>query len=139
MMEYMEFDRRASRNLKPVEYLLQFGQAVSAATVKANEHNMKHGFELHITVNADNDTQLTMQKCMAAYNKTRNLGGWSFSRIDGDPVLGAGVKSYLTSYAESFDVALVKLSAMASSLRSEGVQIMREKIELIMHDVRYQS
>lgn len=36
MMVYMEFDRHADKTVPPVEYLIQYGQAVSRATVEAN-------------------------------------------------------------------------------------------------------
>ena len=87
-------------------------------------------FESHIT-------------CLGHEEKVKEVGkamGWSFSKIDGDPVLGQGVKCYLTRHARDY----VKLHGDMMQVKRElqdkdvNVPVLRTKIELIMHDERVQ-
>ncbi len=63
--------------------------------------------------------------------------GWTYSRIDGDPVEGPGVKHYATRHLKSnFDrqEVLFLLNTAADKLREAGVNVTRKKIELVIHD-----
>lgn len=65
--------------------------------------------------------------------------GWKFSRIDGDPVLGDGIKSYLTrQLAHKLGLAHAKdlLDQAADKLKVLGYQILRKKVELVVYDAR---
>lgn len=80
-------------------------------------------FEIHLTFDAPAE-----------------LPGWSYSKIDGDPVLGGGPRHYLTSYATSLERALAKIgdARLLLGIRFLADHLLREKIEQIVHDVRYQ-
>ena len=65
------------------------------------------------------------------------ISGWKFSAIDGDPVLGAGVKCYLTrQFKASRELADVidDLEGVASELRRNGIEVLRTKVELVVYD-----
>lgn len=74
--------------------------------------------------------------------------GWKFSKIDGDPTLGNGVKCYATKhYNKRLSKAEVAwaLEATAETIRIAGAslgckfRVLREKIELVIHDVRHKE
>lgn len=83
----------------------------------------KGKFEIHLTLNRRVDP----------------LDGWSDSVIDGDPVLGTGIKFYLTSYAGTKEQALARIDTARNrlALRGDIEYLIREKIEEIVHDQRY--
>lgn len=83
----------------------------------------KGKFEIHLTLS----------------KRVETIPGWADSAIDGDPILGQGVKFYLTSYAVTKDAALAKISQAKNTLalRGEYEFLVREKIEEIVHDERY--
>ncbi len=65
--------------------------------------------------------------------------GWKFSCINGDPVLGDGVKCYATMlYAKSKGEDWVKgrLLYIALKMKNEGVKVLRRKVELVIYDDR---
>lgn len=93
-------------------------------------------YELHITVNkADAEGATRVAKELH----------WKTSQIDGDPALGAKPFFYLTTYAakpayESDSgerKARYVLEEGVQALREAGIFVIREKIELIVHDVRH--
>lgn len=57
---------------------------------------------------------------------------WKFSKIDGDPALGPGIKYYLTSH---FSTAMSAYTAMEAAADEVGGAI-RKKIEHIIHDTK---
>lgn len=69
------------------------------------------------------------------------LEGWSYSCIDGDPILGKGPKHYLTRYTSSERDAFVTMNnAMTEQIGPEEAQyLMRAKIEYIVWDMRYET
>jgi len=86
-------------------------------------------FEAHIT-------------CLGHEEKVKEVGeatGWSFSKIDGDPILGQGVKCYLTHHARDYITLHERMLAVKRELQDKDVNVpvLRTKIELIMHDERY--
>lgn len=63
---------------------------------------------------------------------------WKFSAIDGDPVLGPGVKCYATKQFNSKiprEAVLQDLQETAAALVG-SVEIIRKKIELVIYDTR---
>lgn len=63
--------------------------------------------------------------------------GWKYSRIDGDPVLGKGVKEYYTTFfkeEENLDFIITKLELAADRVRNQGHEVLRTKVELVMYD-----
>lgn len=93
-------------------------------------------YECHITL--ESDPHFDVSKIKAA---VENLH-WKFSAIDGDPSLGVGVKCYATAHFNERmgDVAVLKtLNAVADKLYEQGAQVVRRKIELVIHDTRSNS
>lgn len=67
------------------------------------------------------------------------IPGWTYSCIDGDPNLGAGVKSYATAqFKESLGLHTVisYVEEAADILRGDGHEVLRTKVELVVHDSR---
>jgi hypothetical protein len=69
--------------------------------------------------------------------------GWKFSAIDGDPTYGEGVKCYATKHYNYKKLKLGRVDVLVHSLgqylRDQGVRVMREKVELVCVDRRYQT
>ncbi len=64
---------------------------------------------------------------------------WKFSAIDGDPVLGDGVKCYATmlfSKNKPYDDILFDLHKVAIAVQNSGVKVLRRKIEFVLFDDR---
>lgn len=64
---------------------------------------------------------------------------WKFSAIDGDPVLGEGVKCYATRQFKGTsdkESVLIKLRQAAWLLENEGFEVIRRKVELVLYDDR---
>lgn len=62
---------------------------------------------------------------------------WKFSVIDGDPVLGSGVKCYATRLSKESlgaDRVLEQLLHTAATLAWEGCEILRRKVEMVIYD-----
>lgn len=95
----------------------------------------KDYYELHITMNG------TKAQLEALVNRMPNR--WTFSCIDGDPIIGKGVKCYATKhYRISSTRSQVKghLNQAVNYLEqhTDPGTVIREKIELVIHDVRFQ-
>tara|TARA_R110002094_G_scaffold152296_2_gene140183 strand:- start:458 stop:760 length:303 start_codon:yes stop_codon:yes gene_type:complete len=95
---------------------------------------MKQYYECHVTFmeNFDADPDSMGPALM----------GWKFSQIDGDPVLGAGVKSYFTrQFRESLQLDSVKaeVDQVAEVLIAEGYEVLRRKVELVVYDSKQVS
>lgn len=88
-------------------------------------------YEAHITMD-------TFPNVVYLEDLTKELG-WKFSRIDGDPNLGNGVKCYATKQFNGNmykgDV-LGKLLTAAAILEHQGARILRRKVELVLYDDR---
>lgn len=67
------------------------------------------------------------------------IRGWKFSRIDGDPVLGQGVKSYLTRQfkdSRPLEEVVNEVEFAAAQLRDSGPEfvVLRTKVEHVCYD-----
>lgn len=82
-------------------------------------------FECHITVHRDD---------AEAAERIARLNHWKTSKIDGDPVLGNKPFFYLTTHETDYERILVYMRRTANDLRTSGVRVLRQKIELIMLD-----
>lgn len=72
-------------------------------------------------------------------NTVENAPNWKFSAIDGDPALGDGVKCYATKhYNQKYDQEDVQkwVNEMADYLRESSIKVIRQKIELVVYDVK---
>jgi hypothetical protein len=92
-------------------------------------------FEGHITCPAEDSG--IMNDVVSTSHRHDPGFRWTYSRIDGDPILGKGVKAYLTTYSSDYKVLLGRLKGMYHALIAEGVKPMRLKIELICYDERF--
>jgi hypothetical protein len=64
---------------------------------------------------------------------------WKFSKIDGDPTLGKGVKCYATRHFKANvreSEVLHALHDAADFLKRLGITVMRRKIEMVIYDDR---
>jgi hypothetical protein len=61
---------------------------------------------------------------------------WKTSEIARDPVLGEDTYYYLTSHHVDYDAMKDRMDMCVMLLRASGVNIIREKIELIVHDTK---
>lgn len=66
--------------------------------------------------------------------------GWKFSCIDGDPVLGPGIKCYATTFLNPRKIdpggAVKFLRMVAKQLEDSGATVTRRKIEEVIFDDR---
>jgi hypothetical protein len=84
-------------------------------------------FEAHLTLpKADRD--------IASF--VGETTGWTFSEIDGDPLMGAKPYCYLTAYEPDATLLLSRMRGVAHSLRQRGVAVLREKVEQIIYDTK---
>jgi hypothetical protein len=82
------------------------------------------GYECHVTFKGED----------AAAVQELDVPGWKFSKIDGDPVLGAGVKCYLTAHFNTQDVALLSTRIVVGEASRHGLHAIRAKVEHIVYD-----
>ena len=85
-------------------------------------------FEIHITC-------YTSQSLLASEVATQCH--WKTSEIMRDPILGNDTYYYLTKYATTKAIAMAYIEEASIELLARGVRIVREKIEHIVHDIRY--
>jgi hypothetical protein len=85
-------------------------------------------FECHITI-ALEDAEIGAQIAGVLH--------WKTSEIARDPVLGKDSYFYLTTHSQTIQVMLTRMNAATGALRQAGVHVIREKIELIIHDIRF--
>lgn len=90
---------------------------------------MKNYYECHITMLGDPETIKPLVERV----------GWKFSCINGDPVLGDGVKCYATmlySKLHGDNWVQMQLLSTAAMLAKSGALILRRKVELVIYDDR---
>lgn len=95
----------------------------------------KSYFECHVTMEAAPEDRGRVEDAV-------NAIGWKFSAIDGDIVMGVGVKFYATRhfnarFAES-DV-LARLLHAAAQIGLAGIKVTRRKVERVIFDDRSAS
>lgn len=84
-------------------------------------------FECHITVSTAHAKQA---EAVAESNH------WKTSEIARDPVLGKDTFFYLTKHADEYQNLYGHMKMTVGDLQRIGIPILREKIELIMHDTK---
>jgi hypothetical protein len=93
---------------------------------------MRKYFECHITFLGTKEDKKLIEKDLK----------WKFSIIDGDPVLGAGVKCYATKHypwhKNSEDVKEEVLE-VGKKLRDLNKKVLRKKIEMVIWDTKQNS
>lgn len=84
-------------------------------------------FECHITIDSPepDDVQTWVE-----------LIHWRFSKIDGDPQLGTGVRCYATQLYHNQEVAVTFTNGAAEFLESKGLQVVRRKVEHVVYDTK---
>lgn len=83
------------------------------------------------------ECHVTFLPCVA--NAIFPPAGWTMSRIDGDPDLGKGVKHYLTRHFRADtkrEDVIQRLQEAASAISDQGHDVLRQKIELVIFDLR---
>lgn len=91
-------------------------------------------YECHITVQVKD----ALQAELLATDATRNGDRWKTSEIKRDPVLGDASHFYLTAHSTTFMDIMQRMHVMSGALQTHSVKVLREKIELIVHDQRFQ-
>jgi len=64
---------------------------------------------------------------------------WKYSRIDGDPVLGKGIKDYLTRQYKGGTEKMLMINDIeiaSRRLKSRGHTVLREKIDDVIYDTK---
>jgi len=90
---------------------------------------VKPYYECHITMLGD---PVALKKLVLA-------NSWKFSAIDGDPVMGEGVKCYATMFfniRRPLRAVKADLNYVADCLREGGAEILRKKVEQVVYDDR---
>lgn len=96
---------------------------------------MKQYYECHITLAIDSMDYVAGKDEEKAVEET----GWTYSKIDGDPDLGGGVKGYATrqfNINKPLQEVLDELDAISRKLQHSGVKVIREKVEQVIYDRR---
>jgi|WetSurMetagenome_2_1015567.scaffolds.fasta_scaffold633112_2 hypothetical protein len=97
-----------------------------------NGENMKPYYECHITFVAPKQNGKELEE----------LTQWKFSQIDGDPVLGSGIKSYLTKHYPAritTDFIISQMDDIAIQMLNFNYEVLRQKIELVVYDTKQNS
>jgi hypothetical protein len=84
-------------------------------------------YECHITIPA---------KAAEAGREIASKTHWKFSVIDGDPVLGKHVFAYLTTHGTDLTKVVARMNEVSAEVKAYGVDVIREKIELIVYDTK---
>ena len=90
-------------------------------------------YECHISIGLHPTSAKELIEC---------LNGWSFSCIQGDPVLGKGVYEYATRHAPgSTDLGKViqHMNDTAHILKGQGFPVIRQKVEIVVYDTVKES
>lgn len=83
-------------------------------------------YELHITM--EDPEPFKVKTAVEALQ-------WKFSKIDGDPIMGEGIKCYATNYSNAELKEVIKwIEDTADQLSSLGCNVIRRKIEKTIYD-----
>jgi hypothetical protein len=85
-------------------------------------------FECHITC---------MQHDSVKATEVAKQLHWKTSEIARDPVLGNDTYFYLTSHSDKLATMYERMEKVVAQLTWVNVKVIREKIEVIIHDVRF--
>ncbi len=91
---------------------------------------MEMDYECHVTVSCPEPRVKDLQTIIESV-------GWSFSKIAGDPLLGASVFCYATHHYDDLRDAISYSIAMSQSLQMAEFNVRRRKVELVMMDEVY--
>ncbi len=88
-------------------------------------------YECHITLDSNPEE---LERWITAFS-------WNFSKIDGDPTLGRGVKTYATKHYNSEIHRLEKVIEFMNNIAKKfdgfgGAKVIRQKVELIVYDTK---
>lgn len=100
--------------------------------------NTKPYYECHVTFVDPNHTNDPDDSSTWAPREPV-VAGWIFSRISGDPVLGRGIKSYLTrQFKGRLPLAAVigSVEHVAAELTALGFTVLRRKVERVVYDTK---
>lgn len=84
-------------------------------------------YESHITVSIK-DAEIAQ--------KIADQQKWKTSEIKRDITLGDNSYFYLTTHCPEIRMMFTRLEQTTASLRGMGINVIREKIELIIHDTK---
>lgn len=84
-------------------------------------------FECHITVSTEYADTAT---------KIAKIQHWKTSEIARDPILGNDTYFYLTTHAKDYKDMWDRLRSCVSTFEDHEIPVIREKIELIVHDTK---
>lgn len=99
--------------------------------MKVRVRAKKPYYECHITLTANPPGGVGYAKHVIEHS------GWKFSKIDGDPIMGEGIRVYATRHfnarrtVERVEADLVKT---ADILSRAGLKVTRRKIEMVVLD-----
>mgnify|MGYP001557371176 CR=1 FL=1 len=89
-------------------------------------------YECHITIESTLPNKETIKKHVEKLK-------WKFSAIDGDIVMGDGVKYYATRHYNSrnkVEDIITILVETAQAIKDKGYKVTRRKVELVLFDDR---
>lgn len=90
---------------------------------------MTDKYEAHITFTYDS------QSILIDNIKELEDADWKFSKIDGDPLLGEGLKCYLTNHSDDYDELYFGAVWTAGWCESLDCDVLRIKIEQTLFDI----
>lgn len=82
-------------------------------------------FESHITL---------LREHSIAVNEIAQFTGWTYSQIDGDPIMGKQAYCYLTAYDASPHILHSRMMEVVRLCKASQVEPLRTKIEAIVFD-----
>lgn len=92
------------------------------------------GFEVHLTFDpfSMEDAEAIVKTCAAS-------GPVKVSHLKGDAVMGDDKLMYFTFHDQTYSRAFTRMTTIRVMAMSMGHKALREKIEMILHDVRYKK
>lgn len=85
-------------------------------------------FEAHIIFDSEHAESVSVMA---------KLAGWKFSKIDGDPYLGNGVRCYLTRHGADRMKLEANMRGVVAGAQALGFPALRMKIEHVILDERF--